>query len=99
MNWTNIETDSVVEMIRNNPGMQASITDGMGAGRPGVKPPSGFFAAVLIRSMFIDADDAGGAATRQDYRDTFNVLNIDPDKVDWPQIARWQIEKHWPSSP
>jgi hypothetical protein len=88
--WTNGETGLVADMIEDAR-IQAYIRGTLGADKPARRPPSVEFAVVYIRSMFVDS------GVRDDFRFTFELLKIDPERVDWLQIARWQIERHFPS--
>jgi hypothetical protein len=77
----------MIEDARN----QAFIRRALGADRPFRAPPNLKFSRRYIRSMFVDA------GIRDECRFAFELLKIDPDQVDWQQIAQSQIARHFPS--
>jgi len=93
MNWTNMETDEVAEMIRGNPKIQELIQEALGVGNPNLARPSLQFAAVLICNLLTETD---GGKVREEFRSAFGAFNFDMEKVDWAQIAGRQIEQFYP---
>jgi hypothetical protein len=94
MDWTNMETELVAEMIRSNPEIQILIRDAFGVSNPELKRPSLQYATALIRNLLTDA---GGENVREEFRSAFGFFTIDMEKVDWPQIASRQIERLYSS--
>ena len=90
MESKNAETRLVRGMIEDVR-IQAFIRRAFGAGKPSRAPPAVEFSRDYIRSLFVNV------GVRDECRFAFELLKIDPDKVDWPQIAQAQIERHFPS--
>jgi hypothetical protein len=85
------ETTLVAGMIEDRR-IQAFIRRALGADKAALPPPELEFASSYIRSMFVDA------GVRDECRFAFELLKIDPRKVDWWTIGRSQIAKHFPSA-
>src|SRR5262245_60385496 len=56
MNWTNMETELVAEMVRGNPRIQALIREAFGVSNPKLNRPSLSYATVLIRNLLTETD-------------------------------------------
>src|SRR5262245_34674532 len=78
MNWTNMETDEVAEMIRGNPKIQELIQEALGVGNPNLARPSLQFAAVLICNLLTETD---GGKVREEFRSAFGAFNFDMKKL------------------
>jgi len=89
MDWTNMETELIAEMIRGNPEIQILIRHAFGVGNPELKRPSLQYATVLIRNLLTEA---GGESVREEFRAAFGFFDIDVQRVDWLQVAGRQIE-------
>jgi hypothetical protein len=93
MDWTNMETELVAELIRGNPQIQGLIRDAFGVSNPKLNRPSVQYAEVLIRNLLTET---AGDKVREEFRSAFGFFAINLEKVDWGQIAGRQIEILYP---
>jgi hypothetical protein len=85
----NAETRLVAGMIEDARA-QAFIRRALGADKAFRAPPDLEFSRDYIRSMFVDV------GVRDEFRFTFELLKVDPEQVDWRQIAESQLARHFP---
>jgi hypothetical protein len=94
MDWSNRDTELVADMIRGDSNfLQSTIQEDIATKKLISRDADIMFEADSIASMFARLDDSGKVIVDDDFQSAFHLLGIDPEKVDWYQLASWQIKK------
>jgi len=92
MDWTNMETELVAELIHGNPRILVLIRDAFGVSNPKLNRPSLPYATVLIRNLLTEKD---GETVREEFRSAFGAFTINLERVDWAQVAGREVERFY----